>query len=257
MFSNKTTLLIIISSLFLLTAITFSQEKKEYEETLKLDSYGMVTIDTYKGSVKVEVWDKDEVHFYAEVEPDTDGWNTSPKEQLERCRIQFTHSHDLLSLKSDYKKNILGMNTLANVHYKIKMPATAKLKIDDYKSEIDVNGLKSNVEIESYKGVIEVKNFSGDLMIDTYKGSAFVNVEELKDDLEFDTYKGEISVELPESSNFDFEFDLSRHGEFHSDFDMMMKDYGSDDEVIGSVNGGGPRIKFSTYKGEIDLKKID
>ncbi|MDZ7764741.1 MAG: DUF4097 family beta strand repeat-containing protein [Melioribacteraceae bacterium] len=254
MYPKKTYL--IIFALLLAVSFTFAQQKKEYEETFDLDRYGRVTIETYKGSITVDTWDKDEFYFHAEVVPDTDGWNnTSPEEQLERCEVRFNHSNDYVSLESDYKKNLFGSNTLAFVHYKIKMPKTAKLKIDDYKSETLVDGLSSYIDIESYKGIIDVINFSGELKIDTYKGTVLVDLNELNDDLEFDTYKGEIEIKLPSDTNFDFDFDLGRKGDFESDFDMVMKNYSSDDGARGKVNGGGPEIKFSTYKGEIELRE--
>lgn len=253
---NKKSFLLLITLILSITLLTFAQQSKEYEETLSLDKNGRVSIDTYKGSITVEVWDKAEVYFYAEVVPDESGWNnTSPEEQLERCEVRFSHSNSYLSLESDYKKKLFGSNTLALVHYKIKMPSTAELLIDDYKSEILVDGLTSDVNIESYKGIIDVINYSGELKVDTYKGTVLVDLNELNDNLEFDTYKGEIEIKLSSDTNFDFDFDLGRKGDFESDFDMVMNNYSSDEGARGKVNGGGPEIKFSTYKGEIELRK--
>ena len=224
----------------------------------KLDSpNGMVSVDTYKGSIKVETWDKAEVHFRAIVEPDTDGWNnTDPDEQLERCEVRSRHSDDYLSLESDYEKNLVGSQTLAFVHYTIKMPATAKLQIDDYKSKTHIKSLHNDLTFETYKGIVNIVDYSGKLNLETYKGSVEIDFTELKNDCEFDTYKGDISLFIPESEKFDFNFDLGRKGDFDSDFEMMMKNYNSDDgDVRGSVNNGGPEISFSTYKGEINLRK--
>lgn len=242
----------------LLTSTILAQETKEYEETYSFSSTGTVSVDTYKGSITVETWDKAEVYFYAKVEPDTDGWNsTSPEEQVERCKVRYSHSDNYLDLKTDYSKNsIWGSETRALVHYTIKMPATAKLKIEDYKSETRVDNLKSEIELETYKGRVRINNLKGGVDIETYKGDIDVDLTELTDNCSFDTYKGDINIYMPASSKFDFNFDLGKKGDFSSDFEMMMSRYNSDDgDMKGEVNGGGPTIRFSTYKGEIELRE--
>ena len=245
-------------SLFLFTSIIFAQDTKEYEETFSLDKNGSVSIDTYKGSINVETWDKAEVYFHAQVVPDDDGWNnTSPEEQLEKCEVKVDHSNSNLSLKSNYEKDFFGNSgTLAFVHYTIKMPVTAKLKVDDYKSKTKIENLNSSLRLDTYKGSVSLINFTGEIDLETYRGDVTVELSELKENCKFDTYKGEVTLEIPGSSKFDFNFDLGRKGDFSSDFDMIMNRYNSDDgEIEGRVNGSGPRITFSTYKGEIRLYK--
>lgn len=253
---KKAILFFVLAALF--TLITYGQEVKEYEETLPFDPDGKVSIDTYKGTITVETWDKNEVYFHAKVEPDGGGWNsTSPEEQLERCEVRYRHSEDHLSLKSDYRKKIgWGSETLALVHYKIKMPATAKLQVDDYKSESRISNLKSDLEFETYKGRVDIKNHSGLVDVETYKGDVDVDLVDLKENCSFETYKGNFNLSLPTSAKFDFDFELGRKGDYSSDFEMMMNRYNSDDgDLRGEVNGGGPTIYFSTYKGELYLRK--
>lgn len=249
---------VIFLSFIFLTSFLFAQETKEYNETFSLSSTGTVSVDNYKGTITVEAWDKNEVSVYAKIEPDDDGWNsTSPEEQIERCEVRFRDSGNYVSIETNYEKNRgWGSETRAFVHYTIKMPATAELKIDDYKSEIKIENLNSEIELETYKGRVNIDNFSGSIVVDTYKGEVEVDFVELKDYASFDTYKGDIKLVLPSSSKFDFDFDLGRKGDYRSDFEMMMSRYNSDDgDLRGKVNGGGPTIKFSTYKGEVYLRK--
>lgn len=245
-------------SMILFVSLTVAQDTKKYEETYDLNSDGTVSVDTYKGSITVETWDKNEVYFSAIVEPDDGGWNsTSPEEQVEDCEVRYTHSDRYLSLETDYAKNVgWGSLTRAFVHYTIKMPATAKLRIDDYKSVTKIDDLNSDIELETYKGRVDIKNFSGSVDIETYKGDIYLDLVELKDNCSFDTYKGDINVYMPSSTKFDFDFDLGRKGDFSSDFKLMTSRYDSDEgDMRGEVNGGGPTIRFSTYKGEIELRE--
>lgn len=251
-----------ISVIFVLfiffTSLLFAQKTKEYNETFSLSSTGTVSLDNYKGTITVEAWDKNEVSVYAKVEPDVNGWNsTSPEEQIERCEVIFRNSANHVSIETNYEKNRgWGSETRAFVHYTIKMPITAELEIDDYKSEIKIGNLNSKLEMETYKGRVNIDNFSGSIVVNTYKGEVEIDFSELNEYTSFDTYKGDIKLLLPSSSKFDFDFDLGRKGDYRSDFEMMMRRYNSDDgDVRGEVNGGGPKIKFSTYKGQVELRE--
>ena len=255
---SQTKLVRLVLSLVLLTSLTIAQKTKDYEESYSFSSTGTVSVDTYKGSITVETWNKDEVYFHAVVEPDTDGWNpTSPEEQLERCEVRVNYSENYLSLESDYKESHgWGSSNRAFVHYTIKMPATAELKIDDYKSDTKINNLISDLDLETYKGRVSINNFSGKLNLETYKGDVNVGYTELKENCSFDTYKGEVTLSLPSKAKFNFDFEMGKKGDYSSDFDMMLKKYDSDDgDFKGQVNGGGATIKFSTYKGEISLRE--
>ena len=50
--------------------LTTAQDTKEFEQTYSMDKTGKVSIDTYKGSILVETWDKAEVEVYALMEAD-------------------------------------------------------------------------------------------------------------------------------------------------------------------------------------------
>lgn len=242
--------------LFAMPAL-FAQETKEYEETFSVDKDGTLNIETYKGSIKVEVWDKSEVYFKAVVEPDTDGWSTSPEEQLERCTVEFGKSGNRIFLKSDYKKKLIdALNTLAYVHYTIKVPSTFKLVVDDYKSESKIYGLTSEIDFETYKGDVKIYDFAGSIDLETYKGEVNIDFTDIKGNCSFDTYKGDIELLIPSDEKFSLDFDLGRKGDYSGDFDVELNRFDrKSGEVYGNVNGGGDVIYFETYKGEIKLKR--
>ena len=128
-----------ISILFALLIFGYSavsaQNFKEFDKTFPIEKDGRVSVDTYKGEIRVETWDKPEVHVYAKMVPDDNGgwFSTSPKKQLERVRIEYDNSPGEVRIKSDYKKSdsFFGSNTMALVYYEIKMPKTADLRIED------------------------------------------------------------------------------------------------------------------------------
>lgn len=251
-------ILTLITLVFVISQASFAQKIKEEEKTFKMDKDGYVSIDTYKGSIDVETWDKAEVFVHVKIEPDTDGWSdTSPEEQLDNVKIKYDASDNAVRIRSKYDKadNFFGSSTRAYVHYKIKMPKTAQLDIDDYKSEIRIQDLQSSVDLETYKGRVDIFDLSGDIDLETYKGDVSVDFDALKKDSKFETFKGSIKLSLSSDSKFDLDLDLGKRGDFDCDFDYSTNGRRYDDDIRGSVNGGGPRIEFETYKGDLSIIK--
>ena len=255
---KKITVLTFCALLIGLTQITSAQEFREEEKTFELPKDGTVYIDTYKGSINVEAWDKAEVYVHAKIEAENDSWSsTNPEEQLENVKIKYDVSGTSVTIQSKYDKlnNFWGSGTRASVHYKIKMPKTARLQIDDYKSITEINNLESDLIMETYKGRVDVVGLKGSVELETYKGDVTVDFNELKNNCSFETFKGQIELSLNSNSKFDLDIDLGRRGDFRSDFEYSTNGRMRDDEVRGSVNGGGHRIEFETNKGDLRIRE--
>ena len=254
-----------------------AQEEKTLSFSESLDDDGTLIVETHKGSVTVTVWDRD--HVEAEVRIVADGND----ELIEGTDVIVHHSGRTLRFETDYdvdawddfrKRGILSVFSEGFsspfVHYEIRMPRTARLKIDDHKSEIHVTGLKADLTINTHKGIVEVEDLDGALRLDTHKGIVDVHFSRLADDSVIDTYKGTVTLFLPEDAGFDLRADLSRKGDLDSDFDVKGdrgrrdKDrdgyWDPDDDDDGDqiyrteVNGGGPQLRLETYKGRIKLR---
>ena len=269
----------------LLTAALVSpsaQAQKTIKETVPLAPDGRVAIDTYKGRVTVTTWDRPEVEFEVVIEADED------EELVELTDVKVDRSERRLSLETDYERaeearkegwgpfSWGGSTSLPFANYTIRMPRTARLAIDDYKSEIEIAGLAADVRVETYKGTVDVKEVEGALDLETYKGEALVSdlagalrVETYKGDVRVafsrlagdvtaETYKGAVALVLPADAGFRLDADLSRKGDLDTDlFDLadLREDPDDDDQQYrGSVAGGGPRLELETYKGTFTLR---
>ena len=237
-----------------------AQNSKEFEKTFPINKDGKLTIETYKGEIRVEIWDKNEVYVYAKMVPDDAGGflSTSPKKQLDRVSIDYDNSPGSVHVKSDYKKSDswFGNNTMALVYYEIKMPKTVDLRIEDYKSESKIAGLQSSLELNTYKGEVKIDGHSGPIDLETYKGEVSVRYSKLSDDSRFQTYKGEIRINVPKSAAFTADLDLGKRAGLDTSFGLekesnRKKHSGYDFKK--DINGGGPYVKISSDKGEIRL----
>jgi hypothetical protein len=241
-----------------------AQESREVTKSVPLPKDGHVSIDTYKGSVNVDTWDKAEVSIVARIE--ADGWGRYDEEKVRDTEIRIDAGSNSVSIETDYKKierrrsfwDIFDgeFGTTPFVHYTIKMPSTAKLQIKDYKSEINVNNLRSDLVLDTYKGEVDVRSLSGGLDLETYKGECKVEFAAMSSESRCETYKGEIRITIPSNAGFELDADVGRRGDFDSDFQFASsraKRSRSDSWYSGAVNGGGPVLKLRTDKGTFRL----
>lgn len=255
-FAFLTALLLLV----LTTSTASAQMEKTIRETLELNEDGLLSIDTYKGSITITTWDREEVEVDVLIEADDDD------ELVEDTEIIISGNARRIRIETDYdeaKRKKRGWSPFGNnsyslpfVHYTIRMPRTAALQIDDYKSEIDVRALEADMELETYKGSVEIRGFVGGISLETYKGDVYVQFDEMTDDSSFETYKGDIDIDLPEDAAFDLDAELGKRGDLNTDF--RLRDYrsrrGDDNEYRGRVNGGGPELRLDTYRGQYRIR---
>ncbi len=229
-------------------------------------------VDTYKGSVDVTTWNRNDVQVEAVIESD------GSDELVALTEVRIRPSGSTILVESDYseakrrmKQRRLKNYNLPSVHYTIRMPQSAELNIDDYKSDIDVEGVAAdidldtykgevlmhdivgNVRLDTYKGKVRITGLAGSLRADTYKGDIEADFVEFADDTIFDTYRGHIEVTLPDDAGFNLDADLGRRGELDTSFSLsqVRKD---DNRYRGSIQGGGPKLEFETYRGRMSVR---
>jgi len=231
--------------------ILAAADSKDIHKTFPLDSHGSVTIDTYKGSIHVTTWDRNEVDISVRIEEDGEVFAQS----VRRADVGFDASPRDVRMKSDSQWFFLdGVQPL--YQYTVKMPRTANLRIKDYKSESDISDLSSDLQFNTYKGSLQLRNFTGGLTVNTYKGDIRADFAAVTAPVRIDTYKGDIDLRMPRDGKFDLSTDIGRRrGDPDSDFARYVRTSNSRDRIHRSqVNGGGPEVRLRSYKGEFRLR---
>ena len=146
-------------------------------KTLPLAADGKVTIDTYKGTIRVTPWDRAEVAVEARIVPDDScGSERNQKEWLAATEVVIEPNGRNVRIESDYDKLEMswgffgGCTSRPFVHFRVSLPRAATLKIHDYKSDTDVKDFAGHLTLETYKGTAALVGLSGTLDLKTYKG---------------------------------------------------------------------------------------
>jgi DUF4097 and DUF4098 domain-containing protein YvlB len=232
---------------------------REVHKTVPLSPTGRLEISTFKGSIAVSVWDRPEAEISARIEPDGD--DSDMRRKVERTEVRIETKGDTVRVVSDYDHTLhlfsfFDTATLPFVRYTIRMPATARLEIEDHKSETTVAGLRSDLRIRTYKGTVRVDGLDGAADVHTHKGEIHVAFARFSKASRFETYKGSIDVRLPKDSKFELDANGGRRGEVESDFAVTSLHRGrhGGESVRGPVNGGGPELSFESHKGSFRLR---
>lgn len=238
---------------------------RDVSKTLPLAAGENVRVDTYKGSVKVTTWDKAEVAVEARIEADDSscGSTKDVARWVEETRVVIEKRHAGVSITSDYAAleeapSWFGSCTSRPfVHYTIRMPKNAPLRIKDYKSNLIVKELAADLEVDTYKGHLDVTGLAGALRVETYKGEVNADFVRLAGDVTAETYKGSIVLRFPGAAAFQLSAAAGRRGDFHSEFETPAETRGHRRGVYasGTVNGGGPRVSLKTDKGSLAVRK--
>ena len=258
-----------IVTFFLITgpASSTAQKSRDFNRTADLPGDGTVIIETYKGSITVTTWEKPSVSIAATIE--ADGTSSEQDEFVKETEIRVNESHDQIRIESDYDRikhrhtrSFLGLfnvdnYTLPFVHYRISMPKTARLEINDYKSDTHVDGLRAHLRLETYKGTVDVKNFEGSVSLETYKGEVHLGLVRLSGESRLETGKGSIEVAFAPSAGCMLAMNLGRHADLESDVETVVRHKRHDDEEYRSeIAGGGPVLNIETDRGTVRLRKL-
>lgn len=254
-----------ISLLFLLTSVAaIADDTRVVRKQVDLRPDGRVSLDTFKGTVRVRTWNQPRVDVVAKIAPDPSGEKQQERVELTEVRISSSSGH--VDIESDYsdasrvREGFFGAffgvtgGTMPFIHYEITMPATASLEIEDHKSDIQVAGLSGDLSIETHKGTAKVTSHSGGVRVETHKGDVDVDFASLVRPSRIETYKGEITLRIPAAARFDVIATLDDDSaDFSSAFEMPIQLTDDGGSVQARVNGGGPAIRIETHKGSIRI----
>ena len=252
-------------ALTLLLAASPAVADRTVSKTLPLAADGKVTIDTYKGSIRVAPWDRAEVAVEARIVPDDScGSERDRKEWVAATEVVIEPSGRNVRIESVYDKLetswgfFRACTSRPFVHYRVSLPRAATLKIHDYKSDTDVKDFEGHLALETYKGSAVLVGLSGGLDLKTYKGEVRAGFKRLSGAVHAETYKGDLTLTFPAESAFELSADAGRRGEIVSDFEgtgPIRSSRRSGFRSSATVNGGGPRVTLSTDKGKLSIRR--
>ncbi len=135
------------------------------------------------------------------------------------------------------------------------------ITINDVQGDVDANTSGGRISVENVSGDIDVRTSGGSISLESVEGSVEAStsggsirasIPEPSDFINLRTSGGSITIEVPRDRGYDLDLDGNRVRADLRNFDGEIER----DEVRGSLNGGGIRIKARTSGGSVRLNYL-
>jgi hypothetical protein len=245
---------VLLTTLFLAGPLS-AAPAAEFHKSVPLDATGSLSIDSHNGSVSVSTWNQPNTTIDARIEPAEFGGDD---EDVQKTRIRVTGSGAAVHVETDYTdvpshSSWFGFGTtrsLPLVHYIVRMPAGAHLEIEVHNATVKTDGLTAEVRIRAHNGGVTVRNQSGGANVETHNGDVRVEFARFANASRIETHNGSIDVSVPPDARLSVRTD-SHRGRLSSDLPLALRASGED--ASGTLNGGGPELRFVSHNGELHL----
>jgi len=118
-----------------------------------------------------------------------------------------------------------------------------RIKAENVNGDLDVRTSGGSITLEGVSGSVEASTSGGSINAEVSSPSDFINLR---------TSGGSISIYVPENQGYDLDLDGNR---VRAELKNFTGEY-EKDEIRGTVNGGGVKIKAKTSGGSVRLNYI-
>ena len=154
----------------------------------------------------------------------------------------------------------------------VTVPAqNATLKVNSISGDITIDGVGGDLEVDATNGKATLTNVSGSAVAHSLNGGVVATFARVAPDkaMSFSSLNGEINVTLPADTRARLKMKTD-NGELYTDFDVKLEssspkvteenDHGrhrikQDRTTYGTINGGGPEMQFTSFNGNIYIRK--
>lgn len=145
------------------------------------------------GPVRVEGWDRDEVHVKA-VKDVRGPVGEDSRRLLEMVEVWMERQGDEVRIETDMARPFLswGVSPRVRVDLFVKVPRGSRVNVDSGSGLVEVRDTLGPVDVDSGSGSVTVARAAGPVNVDASSGS--VTVEEVQGDVDLDVGSGSITV---------------------------------------------------------------
>ena len=258
---------------------------REFSQTVALEAGGTLRVTGSKGSMRITGWDRGEVDIRARIEMPEHEDADYGRRAVEATRIDVTAAAGSVTVATSYDDvprrdrgaswtRGWGDRTLPDVHYEIRAPRRVALSIDSDRGPAAVSGFEGRFDLVVDRGELQLSDVSGELRleidrgdrsrIDRFRGSLAVEADRtdlaidavaLDRDSRIEADRGDVEVRLPDGSGLTVHTDISRRGDFYTDFPI---EWSTSDprHSEGRINGGGTALTVESDRARIELRRV-
>jgi DUF4097 and DUF4098 domain-containing protein YvlB len=227
-----------------------SIETERVERTFPLGSNGSLQLKNFSGRVRIRATAGGDVTITAV--------RRAPRERLDRIQLDMRQNGSTLSVDANEGRSRSGDDgeNVVETDFDIQVPASTRLDIDAFSSEVTTTGVTAPQEIKTFSGRIDVRNagasveaksFSGAILADT-SGAPTASVS-------LETFSADMDIRLSDRAAGRVRFDTFS-GNLQSDLPLTFRETSRrriDAELPGGA--GGSNVSFKSFSGDVRLRR--
>jgi hypothetical protein len=266
---NLVVLFLIFSlvTFFTLPEVTSAAKvKKNIHKSFSLEMGGKVSVANTNGNIEIISWDKETVDIQATIEVRNNSRKRA-EEYLELVEIHFDNNLDYVDIEVDHPNRNSGgvLSWLfgsgrpnASVHFQIKVPEKADLKINTVNGAIEIDGVAGEMTTRSTNGGIRLTNIEGSVSSKSTNGGISVKLNKVGEfeKMSLSTTNGAIRISLPSDIRATLEASTVNGG-VDTEFPLEVSGRFNSKKIRGDLNGGGGLIYLKTVNGGITIRESD
>lgn len=230
------------------------KETAEWRRTYELQPGGRIEVSNVNGKIDVEASAGNTVEVVAQ--KTAKGSSTeAAKQALERIEISETATASSIRIETKVQRNIGGLwGGSQEVHYIVKVPASAEAKFSTVNGGIELTGLKGRVNAETTNGGIKARDLSGPIEANTTNGGVEVELASLSESgVKLGCTNGGIELRLPADSKATITARVTNGGISTGGLQIETTGESTRRRLDGRMNGGGARIDIEGTNGGIRI----
>ncbi len=221
----------------------------EWTRTYAIAATGDVEIVNANGRIEVTGADGTQVEVVAER---TARGMTDEDAQKVLAQVQIVEAvtADLVRLET---RAPTGEGRRVDVTYRIKVPASVNVRLQNSNGTIEVAALKGTVKAETDNGTVVGRQLTGTVDANTTNGSVRLEVDGVASGgIRAETVNGKVELTLPSGAKADVRAVCVNGRVFVKDLKLDGPET-TRRRAEGRLNGGGPKVVLETTNGSIQL----
>ncbi len=272
------------------------ERTEDFEETYPASALKFVLLENRNGHVKLEAWDRAEIHIKATKRVRGLGQEKA-REKLEELKVEVTPAGETLTIRTvgPRKKRFfrfLGGSRSGSVEYEIKLPRRMNVEATLSNGRIAASGLEGEQLFHSANGKIQVQGGNGPLEAQTVNGAVEIDgargalaartvngsirTQNIQGSLRASTTNGSVRASFSTSPSGEVELNTTNgslrltlpaqthahvsartvNGSITTDFPLLVQGK-IGKKIEGKLGDGGPPMTLSTVNGSIRISKAE
>lgn len=225
------------------------KETEVVDRTLPFPSDGTLHLRNFSGDVRITGTGGREIEIHAV--------RRAERSLLDSISLEITSSRSTIAIEAN--RRAAGFretgNNVVDTTFEIRVPEGARLDIDVFSSDLDVNDVRGKQRLKTFSGEIVVRGAAGTVDAHTFSSSIEIDATGAghAPDIKAETFSGPIRTRLAAAARGSFRFD-SFSGRLDSDLPAVVHS-SRKRHLTGELPGGGVggSVSLKTFSGNVTL----